>query len=214
MNTAGERASSGLRAEILSGALRPGEQLVQEDIADRYGISRIPVREALQSLASEGLATYIPNRGYFVTELSVEDLVEVYRLRKLLETEAIREALPVLSDEDVATLRQYAQEVVDADAAGDVAGVTDANRAFHFALYSMAAMPRLCRLLHQLWDTSEVYRAYYFREDGNRQRILSEHTEMIEAIADRDVKRTIRLQDEHREHSVAWLRNQLRRQQP
>src|SRR5690606_4147495 len=100
--TAQERMLEALRTEVLTGALQPGEQVVQELIAEQHGVSRVPVREALQTLTSEGLITHLPHRGYFVTELSVPDLLEVYRLRELLETQALRTGIPVLTDTDVA----------------------------------------------------------------------------------------------------------------
>ena len=142
--TAAERTLAALRADVLTGGLAPGEQLVQEDIADKYGVSRVPVREALQLLTSEGLVSHVPHRGYFVTELSISDLSEVYRLRQLLEAEAIRAAVPALRDDDVTTLEALALAVQDAD---DLEDLTAANRRFHFALFEaagMAASPACC----------------------------------------------------------------------
>lgn len=206
--TAQSRAVTALRTEIVGGTLTPGAQLVQEDLAERLGVSRIPVREALQLLASEGLVSHVPNRGYFVTELSVADLQEVYRLRQLLEAEAIRQALPALSDTDVTALRRQAAAV---EQAAGLESITAANRRFHFTVFDAAGMPRLTRLLHQLWDSSDVYRTLYFQQNANRQRVRSEHAAMLDAIERRDVEETIRLHDEHRVHSVAWVSAQLRR---
>ena len=95
--TAQDTVLAALRADILDGTLAPGDQIVQESLADRYGVSRVPLREALKTLESEGQVAYYPHRGYFVTELSVADLLEVYRLRALLEAEAIRAAVPSLA---------------------------------------------------------------------------------------------------------------------
>ena len=91
--TAQELVLTGLRTDILTGELGPGDQVVQELLAERYGVSRVPLREALKTLESEGQVVYYPHRGYFVAELSVADLMEVYRLRSLLEAEAIRHAV-------------------------------------------------------------------------------------------------------------------------
>jgi len=209
MSTAQQRVLDALRSDILSGALAPGEQLVQEVVAERYAVSRVPVREALQLLTAEGLVTHFPHRGYFVTELSVTDLQEVYRLRSLLEEEAIRTAVPTLDDEDVTELERLAQAVSEA---ASLAALTEANRRFHFALFEAAGMPRLTRLLRQLWDTSDVYRALYFQQSGNRERVRDEHAAMIEALRRRDVPGTIRLHNLHRDHSVAWVRSHLLRQ--
>lgn len=208
------RTIAALRADVLSGALPPGTQLIQEDIAARYGVSRVPVREALQALASEGLVSHFPHRGYFVTELSITDLQEVYRLRSVLEAEAITEAVPALSDDDVDHLARLCDLVDSAAARSDLAELTAANRRFHFALFDAAGMPRLTRLLRQLWDASDIYRALYFQQTANRGRVQAEHAEMVHAIRDRDTARTIRLHDEHREHSVAWVSARLRRQKP
>ncbi len=212
--TAQVRTIAALRSDVLAGVLAPGTQLVQEDIAARYGVSRVPVREALQALASEGLVSHYPHRGYFVTELSVSDLQEVYRLRRILEAEAIAEAIPALSDDDIDNLEQLCRLVDSAAAQGDLARLTAANRRFHFALFDAAGMPRLSRLLRQLWDASDLYRALYFQQAANRGRVQAEHAEMVEAIRDRDTNRTIRLHDAHREHSVAWVSATLRRQKP
>lgn len=203
--TALERVTAALRTEILNGTLAPGEQLVQEVIADRHGVSRVPVREALQALNTEGLISYYPNRGYFVTELSVPDLHEVYRLRRVLETEAIEQAVPLLTDEDLDTLQELSDAVDQAAADNDLTGLTAANRRFHFALFDVAAMPRLTKLLRQLWDSSDVYRTVYFRQGTNRERVGREHAQMIDALRRRDTAECVRLHDLHRDHSVAWV---------
>ena len=110
--TAQERTLAALRTDILSGTLPPGTQLVQESIADRYAVSRVPVREALQLLTSEGLVQHSPNRGYFVTELSVTDLHEVYALRRILETHAIAAAVPALLTELPYTVESLTDELL------------------------------------------------------------------------------------------------------
>lgn len=207
--TAQERTLAALRTDILSGTLPPGTQLVQESIADRYAVSRVPVREALQLLTSEGLVQHSPNRGYFVTELSVTDLHEVYALRRILETHAIAAAVPALTDADVALLEELAGAVVEAS---DLTGLTEANRRFHFTLFDAAGMPRLTRILRQLWDASDVYRSLYFGQNSNRDRVRSEHAQMLDALRRRDVAETVRLHDIHRNHSVAWVSAQLLRQ--
>jgi DNA-binding GntR family transcriptional regulator len=200
-----------LRTDVLTGVLKPGEQVVQEVIAERHGVSRVPVREALQTLASEGLITHLPHRGYFVTQLSIPDLLEVYRLREVLEAEALRGAIPVLTDADVARVAALATNVDEAAADRDLAALTVANRDFHFAMFDAAGMPRLSRLLRQLWDASDVYRALYFQESVNRARVAREHAAMVAAVQRRDLDTTIRLHDEHRRHSVTWLTAALRR---
>ena len=210
--TAQERMLEALRSDVLTGALQPGEQVVQEVIAEQHGVSRVPVREALQTLTSEGLITHLPHRGYFVTRLSIPDLLEVYRLRQILETEALAEGIPVLTDADVAAIEHLAESVDSAAAGRDLPALTAANRDFHFAMFDASGMPRLSRMLRQLWDASDVYRALYFQQAVNRDRVAQEHAAMLDAIRRRDLDATIRLHDEHRRHSVAWLTAALRRE--
>lgn len=204
--TAQEAVLEQVRRELVSGALRPGQQVRQEQLAERYGVSRVPLREALKILEGEGQVVYHPHRGYFVAELSVDDLVEVYRLRELLEAEAIRAAAPNLTDEALADLRDAGAAVVRANRSRDVAAITDANRRFHFALFALSGRPRLVRILGQLWDSTDVYRTVYFGQPVNRRRVEAEHEQQLTALAARDIEAVVRLQAEHRDHSAATVR--------
>jgi DNA-binding GntR family transcriptional regulator len=212
--TAQDVVLAALRSDILTGALAPGDQIVQESLAERYGVSRVPLREALKTLESEGQVVYHPHRGYFVAELSVADLLEVYRLRAIFEAEAIRHAVPALADDDVEALADLLAEVDAAAADGDVIGMTAANRRFHFAIFDAAGLPRLSRLLRQLWEATDAYRALYFQAAGNRERVEHEHAAMLAALRARDAERVIVLHDEHREHSVASVRAILEAARP
>lgn len=201
--TAQDAVLGALREDILTGVLGPGDQLVQESLAERYGVSRVPLREALKTLESEGQVVYHPHRGYFVVELSVDDLREVYHLRALLEDAALRAAVPALDPTDIADIADLASEIDRAAAEGDVMLMTDANRRFHFAMYDAAGMPRLSRLLRQLWEATDAYRALYYQGPDNRLRVTAEHGRMITALQDGDVDLLVALHDEHRAHSVA-----------
>lgn len=200
--TAQEFVLGELRRGIVSGELRPGEQIRQDALAERLGTSRVPLREALKILEGEGQVTYLPHRGYFVAELSSADLIEVYRIRELLEDEAIAIALPLLTAVDLVELRSAMQIVEDAAAREDIPGMTRANREFHFLLIERARMPRLARLIRQLWDATDAYRSVYFAEAPNRAQVEQEHRAIAAAAATGDVGRTIALLHEHRDHAV------------
>jgi DNA-binding GntR family transcriptional regulator len=207
--TAQDAVLASLRSDILTGDLGPGDQIVQELLAERYGVSRVPIREALKTLESEGQVVYHPHRGYFVAELSVADLLEVYRLRALLEAEAIRAAVPTFGDDDVDALADLAHEIDRAADGGDVIAMTSANRRFHFALFDAAGMPRLSRLLRQLWEATDAYRALYFQASANRTRVAEEHAAMVRALRDRDAEALVALHDQHRDNSVDAVRTVL-----
>ncbi len=208
-STAPEGVLAALRSDITTGSLAPGDQIVQELLAERYGVSRVPLREALKTLEAEGQVVYHPHRGYFVAELSVPDLLEVYRLRALLEAEAIRQAIPTFSDADVEAIGDLLADVEVAAGAGDVVQMTAANRRFHFAIFDASGLPRLSRILRQLWEATDVYRALYFQAARNRSRVSAEHAAMMAALRRRDAEALIALHDEHRDHSVGAVRSIL-----
>jgi DNA-binding GntR family transcriptional regulator len=204
--TAAETVLQQLRVFLASGRLLPGQQLVQEDLAEDLGVSRVPIRESLKILEGEGHVTYHPNRGYFVTELSADDLIELYRIRQILEAEALAQAVVEVSDADIADIEKILEQVEQAAELGDVHALSEANRAFHFSIIELSGMNRLSRLIRQLWDASDIYRTVYFRDPVNRERVHSEHREIIDALKARDAQALIGAQNSHREQAVAALK--------
>jgi DNA-binding GntR family transcriptional regulator len=199
-----------LRRAIIAGEFLPGQPLRQDALAERFGVSRVPLREALKTLESEGQVHYEPHRGHRVATLSLTDLLEVYRIRQLLEGEAARVAMTrKLSSTVLEDLRIAARDVETASGAGDLLRMTEANRRFHFILVEAAGMPRLERIIRILWDATDAYRFVYYGSESNRSRVEHEHTLIIEACAERDTEKLILLLDEHREHAVKALRTFL-----
>ena len=200
--TAQEFVLGELRRMIATGELRAGEQIKQDALSEQLGTSRVPLREALKILEGEGQVTYHPHRGYFVAELSADDLAEVYRIRRLLEDEAVSIAIPNLTDTDVALLETAMLAVEHAGMNGDISELSRANREFHFMLIERAGLPRLTRLIRQLWDATDAYRSVYFAEPVNRIQVEREHRQIMDAIRERDIPRTIALMNTHRDHAV------------
>ncbi|MFI8520663.1 GntR family transcriptional regulator [Streptomyces sp. NPDC085481] len=198
-----------LRRAITTGELRPGGPIRQDALAARLDVSRVPLREALKSLEAEGLVVHHVHRGYFVAELSLEDLEEIYRIRRLLETEAVRAAVVEMPDGTVGVLEEIQREVERAAEGGDVTAMAEANRRFHFALIEASGMPRLVRLIATLWDATDAYRSLYYAEDPHRELAVREHRAVISALRNGDVEAAVRCLDEHRDHAVAALREVL-----
>lgn len=136
-----------MRTAILSGVIKPGERLRQETIASVFEVSRLPVREALKALESEGLVISAPRRGFVVTQLDAEDVDELYDLRALLEGEAVRLAMPLLTTTDLADLEVLHEAMLDAPTAA--AKVTARDR-YHMRLYAVSGRPRLLELIRSL----------------------------------------------------------------
>lgn len=207
--TAQEAVLAELRRAIVEGELAPGTQIVQEALAERLGLSRVPIREALKILEGEGQVSYAPHRGYFVTELDLDELLEVYRIRQILETEAAHIAVPRLTEEDLARMAEAIEDMERASAEGNIVAMTAANRRFHFAIIESSAMPRLTRLVRQLWDATDPYRSLYYAEEVNRKTVDREHRDIVAAAQARDIDRVVALLDEHREHAISKLRQIL-----
>ncbi|PKW15341.1 GntR family transcriptional regulator [Saccharopolyspora spinosa] len=198
-----------LRKSIVSGELAPGQPIRQDTIAQRLGVSRVPLREALKTLEAEGQVIYQPHRGYSVAELSLSDLLEVYRMRELLESEAAVVATERLSDAGLARITDAQRDVEKAADSGDLVAMIAANRRFHFALLEPAGMPRLLRIVRTLWDATDAYRAVYYNSDTNRERVRHEHDAIVAAVADRRADELVRLLDDHRRHAVDALRTTI-----
>jgi len=208
--TAQEAVLAELRRAIITGELRPGDQVLQDALAERFGVSRVPLREALKILEGEGQVTYRPHRGYFVAQLDVDDLREVYRIRDLLESDAVRTAVPLLNDDDIRRLADAAYDVDRADRMGDLVSMTTANRRFHFTLIEAAGMPRLARLARILWDATDAYRSVYYADTRHRLLVHQEHHAVVAAVRVKDAEEAVRLLRAHREHAVAAVSKVLR----
>jgi DNA-binding GntR family transcriptional regulator len=199
-----------LRRAITSGQLKPGAPIRQEALAEQLGVSRVPLREALKALEAEGLVVHEAHRGSFVAELSLADLREVYRLREILEAEAVRQATKRMDQGILDGLTAAQREVEAASDAEDVPKMTAANRRFHFALYEAAGMPRLARLIATLWDATDAYRSLYYGEPVNRDHVVHEHRAILDALRSGQAEDAVRLLDEHRGRAVAALEQLLR----
>ncbi|MGW0119673.1 GntR family transcriptional regulator [Streptomyces sp. NPDC003327] len=198
-----------LRRAITSGELKPGAPIRQDALAARLDVSRVPLREALKALEAEGLVVHHIHRGYFVAQLSLADLEEIYRIRGLLETEAVRLAAVSMPDGTIAALERIQREVERAAEEGDITTMAAANRHFHFTLIEACGMPRLVRLITTLWDATDAYRSLYYTEPTHRKQAVREHRAVISALANGDDDAAVHWLDEHRAHAVAALREVL-----
>jgi DNA-binding GntR family transcriptional regulator len=195
-----------LRDQVATGVFRSGDQLRQEVLAREFGVSVPPVREALKTLEAEGQVVYIPHRGYFVASMSYRELAENYRIRELLETEAISRAVPVLGTADVERMAEAVHDMERAHRAVDVPALTTANRRFHFTLFDAADMPRMADLIRVLWESTDRYRSVYFSTRQHRLRVNSDHRAILAAVREHDTPAAVELLRTHRETALAALR--------
>jgi DNA-binding GntR family transcriptional regulator len=196
-----------LRADILQDTLKSGQRLRQEEIATRFGVSKIPVREALFQLKGEGLVTFFPNRGAVVSELSIAEVDEIYTLRIALETVALRRAIPHLT---IANLSRAEKILGALDREQNAAQWGKLNWEFHSILYHPANLPRLMEWVRTLHINSTRYVIIYLlASPDHRQVTQDEHRQILEACRHGDTKATTAYLEHHLQstanHLVAFL---------
>lgn len=191
-----EQVATELRRLILAGTLGPGQPVNQDEIAGRLGVSRMPVREALRTLAVEGLVQFHPNRGAVVNELSRRDMEELYALRIMLEGPAARRSAENMTREHLAKLQKLIEEM-ERHRDGPRAEWADVHYRFHLSLYDAAGMPRLGRLIAGLRNLVEPYSRIYIRLPERMQQAEREHRELVAACRTRDGARAEEVLVEH-----------------
>lgn len=192
------------RRAILTGEHPPGSALRLQELAERNGVSMIPVREALRLLESEGFVELIPNRGARVAPLSMADMLDVYRTRIVLEVEALRQAAPHITAPMLARAREINERIVRQFETKGYAEYDD-HRAFHFALYEPSGSKWLMKLIAIVWDHTERYR----RAGAplvTPQSARAQHELILTRIAARDFDGAVRALTDHLNDSAASFR--------
>jgi DNA-binding GntR family transcriptional regulator len=200
--TAQDVVLASMREAILTGELAPGTKLRQEKLAERFGTSRIPVREALRALEYEGLVRSSPYRGFTVTELDADDIEEVYDLRILLEGHAVRLAVPLMTDDDLRALEELYTDMTKAQP-GDAQ--LAARERFYIRLFSLTGRPRLVGLIARL--RQEVARSLRW---PTLQHAPSHHEAFFEAIRAGDAERAVSQLATHYRRVAILIRRNLR----
>lgn len=180
---------------IMDGKLKMGEKLNTEELARQLGVSRMPIREALKSLEKMGLAESIPYVGVKLVSLEQEDVLQIYLMRQLLEPLAAGEACKKITEEQIHDLEEIHKEyvpIVEADEI-DAKKLYLQNRKFHFAIYSISEMDRVCAIIESLWDTLSFFKLIYGRDviknTNGAKNMIAEHQGYIDALKDRDAER-------------------------
>lgn len=186
-----------LRTALVTGEIKPGERIRQEDVARMCGTSRIPVREALKQLQTEGLVTLTSHVGARAALLDPAELNEIYQLRELLEPFAISLSVPHLDESVYDRLRAYADRMENIANVNNPAAWIELDRQFHLTSYSAAGLPRLMQLIVSLWDGTQQYRRAYVRLPERLAVAHREHAALVEAIVRRDAAEAERLSLDH-----------------
>jgi DNA-binding GntR family transcriptional regulator len=200
-----------LRAMIFSGEFQAGQPLRQEEIARQLGVSRLPVREALNRLATEGLVELKPRRGFFVTSLNADEIEDIFDMRAMLEERAgyLATKSRTTADADALDIAVRALDIaIDAPIAFD--HWADLNLRFHTRLYQSCARKHLCRQIDLLRDTVAPFIRILASQDGELQRSQAEHRQMASFFRAGDAAAVGKICREHCDYTARGLVKQLR----
>jgi DNA-binding GntR family transcriptional regulator len=182
-----ERLQRELRGRIARGQLLPGEQIRQEEMAEEFGVSRVPLREALTILADQGLLEHHLNRGYFVAKRMPEELYQLHCMLDLLETELIK-SMDWPTRDEVGELRSLNRQMSALASRPDWTDMIALNRQFHFKVFGLTHYQLILREVERLWTMTDVYIAGKLALPEARRRTVQEHEDIVDALADRDKK--------------------------
>jgi DNA-binding GntR family transcriptional regulator len=182
---ASQRVAAYLREAILDGTIAPGQRIRQEEVAERLGASRLPVREALRMLELEGLTEFVVNKGARVPLLDTEQLHVVYRMRERIEPLALTESLPHLSGEQIDQLSDIQERIEQND---DIGEFLRLDRQLHLLTYSGCQFPELLGTVTRLWNSTQHFRRSFMTlPDPDRRWVVNfEHALLLDAIRRRD----------------------------
>lgn len=182
-----EFLSDQLRSEIVTGALQPGDALPLAQLAERFGTSVIPVREALRGLSTEGLVTLRPHRSAVVSELPLPDLDELYHVRSVVEQEALRMAAGKLNAADRARLGILIDQMESEIADGHLTRAFEVHHEVHLTIYRRSDSQLLLDIIERLWADSERFRLASMPVRSDATAVAAEHWDFIQPLLDGDV---------------------------
>ena len=176
-----------LRQAIITGAIRPRERIRVADLERKFGVSHIPIREALRRLQSEGFVEISPRRTTIAAGVDLSDLANIYDLRRIIEVEIGRRAVSRMTKSDIETVRRALVNFQAVANDPSSAEFWERHRNFHWALLAPAANPTVQRVLDHLWQSSERYVRLFVSTFATMDTVMDLHVELYEACAGGDV---------------------------
>ncbi|MDP9785940.1 GntR family transcriptional regulator [Pseudomonas fluorescens] len=195
-----------LREAILDGRLPCGTALRQQELADLFGVSRMPVREALRQLEAQSLLNVVQHKGAVVAPLITNNAVETYALRSVLEAFALRLSIPLLDDSDLALAAQYIEQL---ETETDHAEIGKLNRLFHMSLYHKAPNSKLLDLIERELNEEERFLRFHLSSMGLGKLSQDDHRALLDAARAKDIDKAIVLLELHLEKASVTMRRYL-----
>ncbi len=194
-----------IRGAIISGALKPGERLMEVQMAERLGVSRTPIREAIRKLELEGLVIMLPRKGAYVADLSLKDITDVLEIRAALEGLAAGLASLRISEEEIEELETVAVRFHKAIEKDNIEAMIENDIKFHDIIFKAARNEKLIQLSSNLREQVQRFREMYISKANKAKELADEHYELADAISKRDIDLSERLARKHIENAENYI---------
>lgn len=201
-----------LRKGILTGELKPGERLMEIHLANRLGVSRTPIREAIRKLELEGLVTMIPRRGAEVANITEKNLKDVLEVRRALEGLAIELACDRITEEKKRELQMRLEQVEAAVMTKDAGAIAGADAAFHGVIVEASGNNRLVQLISNLGEQMYRYRFEYIKDISKHSQIMSEHKIMFNCIIGKDKENAAQMVKVHIDNQEEAIMRKIKKE--
>lgn len=202
-----------LRQAILKGELKPGERLMEIQLANRLGVSRTPIREAMRKLELEGLVLMIPRKGAEVAEITEKSLRDVLEVRRALEELSVQIACDKITKEEIQRLTVAAEEFEAVAEDGDITKVAEADVKFHDIIYQATDNQKLIQLLNNLREQMYRYRVEYLKRRDFHAQLIKEHDQIIQMIEQKKKEDATKIMSQHIDNQVEAVIDAIRTKQ-
>ena len=201
-----------LRGAILKGDLKPGERLMELQLAAQLGVSRTPIREAIRMLEQEGLAVTVPRKGAEVAKMTEKDMEDVLQIRRSLEDLAVRLSCEKITSTELQELREAMEDFEEKTKSGNVPEIAKADVTFHEILYKASDNPKLILLLNNLREQIYRYRVEYLKDTSIYSQLIKEHRAMYTALTSKDKEKVAQYVDVHLHNQAEAVKKIIREQ--
>lgn len=198
-----------LRQGILTGELKPGERLMEIHLANKLGVSRTPIREAIRKLELEGLVTMIPRKGAEVAQITVKSLQDVLEVRKALDVLAIELACDRITEEEIEALRRASIHFEQMVKTKEATKIARADVELHDIITKSARNDKLVQMLNKLAEQMYRYRFEHIKDPASHERLIKEHHKILESLENRDKSTAAQAAKEHIDNQEKAIMIQL-----
>ena len=209
-----EKITSILRKSILNGDFPPGKRLIETDLADRLGVSRMPVREARRMLENEGLVKLVPKKGLLVTKFTEQDIREIYAVREALEAYAITEVVNNATEDELQELESYCDESEEAAAVKDYENLYKALHKFNAKLFMPCRIGRMVRDINKSQEYLQSFRIKAMRSEERAGEAMREHRDIINALREKNTDKAVKVVKKHLQNSLKSYLKTLSEKRP